>query len=114
VQPIKEQPPSYRVGVIVREDELLERVGALLNISYDYEETNGAAAAVQGAAMLGRLPPALLEEIRDATLAGDKSLLDKIIGKVRENGDAASAQALQELADTYDYDALKELLGAEQ
>jgi len=94
----------------VREDELLQKLGALLNIPYDYEETNGAAAAVPGAATLGRLPPELVEEIRDATLAGDKSLLDKLIAKVRETGDAASAQALQELADRYEYDALTRLL----
>ena len=40
----------------------------------------------------------------------NKKLLDKVIAKVRGTGDAASARALQELADKYEYDALTRLL----
>jgi len=60
----------------LREDELLDKTGALLN----------------------------------ATMTGNKSLLDTLIGKVRAAADAASARALQELADRYEYDALTRLL----
>jgi PAS domain S-box-containing protein len=94
----------------VREDELLEKLGALLNIPFDYEEPNGAAAADLSADRLGQLPRELVEEILNATLTGDKKLLDKSIGKVRGIGDAESANALQALANKYEYDALTRLL----
>jgi len=51
-------------------------------------------------------------EILNATMAGDKNGLDRLIGRVREAGDEASAHALQLLADRYDYDALTLLLEA--
>jgi CheY-like chemotaxis protein len=98
-----------------REDQLLEKMSALLNVAYDYEETNGAegqpvgSPAALSADKLDRLPRELIEEIRDATLAGNKKLLDKLIAKVRGTGDAESARALQELADKYEYDALTRL-----
>ncbi len=59
---------------------------------------------------LGQLPLELVEELRNATLNGNKRLLDKLILRVREAGDAASAHALQELADKYEYDALTRML----
>jgi signal transduction histidine kinase/DNA-binding response OmpR family regulator len=99
-----------------REDQLLEKISALLNIAYDYEETSAAEGqpaageAALSADKLDQLPRELIEEIRDATLAGNKKLLDKLIAKVRGTGDAASARALQELADKYEYDALTRLL----
>ena len=94
----------------VREDELLEKMGKLLNVAYDYVESNGAAAVDLSSARLGQLPPDLALEILNATMAGDKNGLDRLIGRVREAGDAASAHALQGLADRYDYDALTQLL----
>jgi PAS domain S-box-containing protein len=99
-----------------REDELLEKIRALLNIAYDYEEGSGdddqspAGAAVLSAERLARLPQELIEEIRNATLSGNKKLLDKLILKVPEAGDAEAARALQGLADKYEYDALTRLL----
>jgi PAS domain S-box-containing protein len=97
-----------------REDELLEKIRALLNITYDYEEgseghTTGAAQALTSE-KLRRLPRGLIEEIREATLNGDKKLLDKLTLDVRTTGDAESAQALQALADRYEYDTLTQLL----
>ncbi len=98
------------------EDELLEKMRANLNIVYDYEETSGneseAAAGVPALSSerLGQLPPELIEELRNATLSGNKKLLGKLTLKVRETGDAESAHALQELADEYEYDALARLL----
>ena len=99
-----------------REDELLEKMRALLNIAYDYEEMSGnesepaAGVSALSAERLGQLPLELVEELRNATLSGNKRLLDKLILKVRETGDAGSAHALQELADNYEYDALTQLL----
>jgi PAS domain S-box-containing protein len=94
-----------------REDELLEKMRTPLNIAYDYQETSepegqpGAGAALS-AERLGQLPRELAEELRDATLSGNKRLLDKLILKAPET----SAHALQELADRYEYDALTRLL----
>ena len=99
------------------EDEMLEKIRALLNIAYDYEDANEAGsgpapgAAALSAAGLGQLPPELIGEMLNATMAGDKNGLDRLIGRVRAAGDAASAHALQGLADKYDYDALTLLLG---
>jgi CheY-like chemotaxis protein len=98
------------------EDELLETMRALLNITYDYEEMNDAEgqhisdAAIPSAERLGRLPLDLVEELRNATLSGNKKLLDKLLIQVREAGDADSAHALQQLADKYEYDTLTRLL----
>jgi signal transduction histidine kinase/DNA-binding response OmpR family regulator len=96
-----------------REDELLEKIRALLNIAYEYEEIKeieGQPVAGVTAERLGQLPRELVEELRNATSTGDKELLDKLILKVSETADSESAHALQELADKYDYDALTRLL----
>jgi PAS domain S-box-containing protein len=98
------------------QDELLEKIRVLLNIAYDYEETSDAEGrpitwvAALSAERLGQLPRKLLEELRNATLNGDKRLLDKLICKVRDTADAESGKALQQLADEYKYDALTRLL----
>jgi CheY-like chemotaxis protein len=95
----------------VREDDLLEKMGKLLNVPYNYAEEKSTAAAGPSS-RLGQLPPDLALEILNATMAGDKNGLDRLIGRVREAGDEASAHALQLLADRYDYDALTLLLEA--
>jgi PAS domain S-box-containing protein len=99
-----------------REDELLEKMRTLLNIAYDYEETSEAGGQSVGGALslcserLRLVPRELVEEIRNATLAGNKGLLDRLILRVPETADAESAHALQELADKYEYEALTQLL----
>jgi CheY-like chemotaxis protein len=95
------------------EDELLEKMRALLNIAFDYEEASGAedeshpGVVALSADRLGQLPRELIKEIRRATLSGNKKLLNELILKVP---DRDSAQALQELADKYEYDALARLM----
>jgi CheY-like chemotaxis protein len=98
-----------------REDELLETIRNLLTIVYDYENMGGAGGEPAGGPAvsperLGQLPRELIEEMREATSIGNKKLLDSLIRKVPETGDAESARALQELADKYEYDALTRLL----
>jgi len=99
-----------------REDELLDKIRGILNIAYAYEEVSetGVASLVGLAALsadkLGRLPRELVEEIRTATSTGNKELLDELILQVRDTADSDSADALQALADKYDYDALARLL----
>jgi CheY-like chemotaxis protein len=95
------------------ENDLLETMRALLNVVYDYEEAgtgNGSGgAAAWNPESLGKLSRKLLEELRDATVSGNKKLLDKLILEV---GDTSSdgAAALRDLADRYEYDALTRVL----
>jgi PAS domain S-box-containing protein len=100
-----------------RADDLLRKIGDLLKIDYDYaDQSEGDAdgplvgAGPVSAARLGQLPPSLLEELRVATSAGKKRVLDKLILNVGETGDVESARGLQALADNYEYDALTRLL----
>jgi len=94
-----------------REDDLLEKMRVLLKIEYDYEEESAAPDLLAlNSATLAQLPLGLAEELRNATADGNKRLLDKLIVRVRESAAASSANALQELADKYDYDALTRLL----
>jgi CheY-like chemotaxis protein/nitrogen-specific signal transduction histidine kinase len=98
------------------EDELLETMRAHLKIAYDYEEMSGntsepvAGVSALSAESLRQLPQELKEGLRKATLSGKKDLLDKLIRKVRESGEADSANALGNLADNYEYDCLIRLL----
>jgi PAS domain S-box-containing protein len=97
------------------EDELLEKIRALLDVAYDYEEIGRAESQPLGdiaalSAALAQLPLELVEELRHATMTGNKRSLDKLILRIPEAGDAESARALKELADKYQYDALTRLL----
>jgi PAS domain S-box-containing protein len=107
------------IGKPCREGELLETIRTFLNVVYDYENVDDdvqgkplAGDVSLNAEKLGQLPRELIEELRGATLTGNKRLLDKLIEKVRETQNAGPAQALQELADKYEYDALTRLLEA--
>lgn len=94
-----------------REDELFEKIRSLLDIEYAYEEDGEAPGlARQNLEKLGPLPLGLAEELRNATLGGNKTLLDKLILQVRDSESVGSANALQELADKYEYDTLTRLL----
>ena len=98
------------------EEELLEMVRGFLNLDYDYEKMSAAEsqtlapAGALSAEMLRQLPLELVEELRIATSSGNKWLLDKLIAKVRDTEDGASADVLASLADKYEYDALTRLL----
>ncbi len=96
-----------------REDDLLDQMRALLNIEYDYKESDEAEDPLTPRLRMDKLmelPQDLIEEILDATLAGNKKLLDKLIIKVAETGADQTARALRELADRYEYDALTRLM----
>jgi len=98
------------------EHELLEKIRVHVNVAYNYEEaaeTTGESspgATPWNAERLGELPLDLVEDLRNATVTGNKRLLDKLIVKVRQTNDGASADALQQLANGYEYDALTGLL----
>jgi PAS domain S-box-containing protein len=99
-----------------REEELLEKIQTLLNLEYDYEEPGSvesepaAGGEAQSSEKLGSLPPVLIEALRNATLDGNKRLLDDLILELRETGDHRSSRVLGDLAGRYDYDGLLQLL----
>ena len=74
------------------------------------ESEPAAGASALSAERLGKVPLELVEQLRNATLSGNKNLMDNLILKVGTTGHAGAAQALQKLADHYEYDALIQLL----
>jgi CheY-like chemotaxis protein len=98
-----------------RAEDLFDKMRALLDIDYEYEEDNGEGEAggslpVLHAGTLKDLPLPLAEDLRTATLTGNKRRLDQLIGQVRESADVAAANTLQQLANRYDYDVLTQML----
>jgi PAS domain S-box-containing protein len=99
-----------------REDDLLETVRGFLKIVYDYDETDAteeefvAGLPVLNAERLGKLPRELIEKLRDATLSGNKKLLNDLIRKLRESDAIGCADGIQRLADKYQYQTLSHLL----
>lgn len=102
-----------------REEDLLEKLRSLLDVAYEYEEASEAEEQSLASARsvsperFRQLPPDLIEELREATVDGNKRRLDSLIAKVGEILDPEAAQVLQELADKYEYDVLTQLLQEE-
>ena len=97
------------------EDALLEKIASHLHITYEYEQNQSAGHHPAGAEALTaerlrQFPLAFVEQLRHATLSGNKGILDKLISGISDSADPDAAQALQELVDRYDYDALNQLL----
>jgi two-component system sensor histidine kinase/response regulator len=101
-----------------RDDELLETMRGFLRIEYEYDETARpqpppvASSAAVDPERLGRLPQDFINSLRSAVLSGNKNKLDQLLLAVHQSGDTQSAQALQQLADNYDYDGLNRVLQA--
>jgi CheY-like chemotaxis protein len=99
-----------------REGELVEKMRRLLKVTDDYEEpenTDGPSAETASrltSEKLGQLPQELIDEIREATLSGNKNLLDKLAAPMQSLGDTDSVWGLQAPADKYDLYSLNELL----
>jgi PAS domain S-box-containing protein len=97
-------------------DELLEKIRVHLDVGYDYEEVKepeaqpSTAAVELNADALRQVPRELIEELRNATLGGNKRRLDKLILQVAGTEGSAVAGALKEAADKYQYDTLTLLL----
>jgi Amt family ammonium transporter len=101
------------------ENELLEKISRHLGLAYIYDDERHAIGTVADLAVpsgepeqaeLKELPADLIRRLHRATFNGDKALLDELIPMIGERGDSHSARTLQELADTYQYDRLIELL----
>ena len=96
------------------EKELFEMLRLLLNVTYDYEESAVAENQVPAPALSGerlmQLSARLTEDLLDAIAGGSKRQMDAIILKVRATHDNLLANALQDLADRYEYDILTRIL----
>jgi two-component system sensor histidine kinase/response regulator len=100
-----------------RESELLEKIGAHLGLSYVYADDHSSQPTPALAALspalkcetIARLPVDLIEQLRFAVANGKKTRLNEIIRGVAEQ-DEPFAHVLQELSDSYNYDALTQLL----
>jgi CheY-like chemotaxis protein len=102
------------------ENELLQKIQGCLNLSYLYDDTEAprndsganpgsdpkSAASLDA---LQELPPELARDLQVAIRNGDKGRLDQLIEQVGER-DVVVSNALKDLADRYDYDALTHLL----
>ena len=95
------------------EDELLEKVGRLLGISWT---TEGASVVGGGEACLAppaptELPTPLRQALREAVLAADADRALALVGEVARL-DAALGAALRDLVDRFEYEELLRLLEA--
>jgi CheY-like chemotaxis protein len=96
-----------------REDALLEKIRAHLNLDYRYAiqetvqglDSSEVRSPMSGAALLAELPASWIAELSDAVMNGEKDRLDQLIQRVGERS-APAARSLQELADRYEYDTL--------
>ncbi|HUB81575.1 MAG TPA: PAS domain S-box protein [Bryobacteraceae bacterium] len=99
------------------ENDLLEEIAVHLGVVYDYEqavESEDFAGAPMGLDpdSLGTIPLDILQQLREATLSGNRRALNKLIAQMKAADKARPVQALQDLVDRYEYDALTHLLEA--
>jgi two-component system sensor histidine kinase/response regulator len=105
-----------------QEEELLQKMKIHLNLSYLYggaEAPRNDSGATPGAdpkpvsdpksMSIEDLPPELVGDLQLAIRNGEKDSLDRLIERVGERNVAVS-QALKDLADRYDYEAIEHLL----
>ena len=99
----------------VRREQLLEEIGRLTGALYEYEQApHGAAApaALKPGALAG-LPEEQKHSLRQALLHGDIRRLREIAEAIgRDN--AGLAAGILALAETYDYDRLRQMIDASQ
>jgi PAS domain S-box-containing protein len=99
-----------------QEDQLMQTMQAHLNLSYLYDDMeaprNNSGEALGSdlqSAPIQELPPQLVGDLQLAVRNGQKDRLDQLIQQVGERHVVVS-QALKDLAERYDYDALTKLL----
>lgn len=106
----------------LNENELFEKLRLHLGISYlyadhcDLESLRQEVSSAQDdknddPGPRPELPPGLIDELRDALAAGEKSHLDSLVLRVEEY-DSRFAANIRKLSDEYEYDALNDLLAA--
>jgi signal transduction histidine kinase/CheY-like chemotaxis protein/ligand-binding sensor domain-containing protein len=101
-----------------REEELFERIAALLGVRFHYEhpsaaQTSATPTAPEGGPLsperLAALAPALLEDLRRAAMTGNLTLAYQTVEAARRS-DAPLAEALRGLVKGYRFDELRDLI----
>jgi PAS domain S-box-containing protein len=98
-----------------REAELLEKIRVHLGLAYVYanqgagQELYSIDDTVGSLKFAGTLPVAWADDMRRAIFNGENDRVNELISHIPQR-DAEFAQALQRLADRYEYDALTRLL----
>lgn len=90
-----------------RADELLGKIGKLLNLRYAYRESSESAVQQGHGALdpdaLARIPAAARSSLREAALSAD---FDRVAAIAQALPDEALGKALMALAETYDSEAI--------
>ncbi|HBF34283.1 TPA: hypothetical protein DDW35_06940 [Candidatus Sumerlaeota bacterium] len=104
------------IGKPFRETEILEKMGALTGIQYEYEEPSAQPQETQSEETslskehLASIPAELIAQMRDATMELDLNKLLQLLDAVAEQEPELAAD-LKELANAFQFDELLELLG---
>jgi DNA-binding response OmpR family regulator len=97
-----------------REHEIFEAMARFLDIEYIYEQAGKAAPTRRHgveltAAMLAELPPELLQELRETTLALNREATLAVIERIGDRAPEVTA-GLRELVDNFQTGRLRQLL----
>jgi two-component system sensor histidine kinase/response regulator len=95
----------------VRDTQVLALLGALLGVQYEgLEVARPAPRRAVTATEVARLPAALRDQLRSATVSADLSAMIHVIDEARRH-DEDVAGALRELAERFEYTRITALLG---
>ena len=97
-----------------QEQTIFETMAQLLDVAYVYEQEGEAVSAQKDsvdltAAMLAELPPEMLQELRETTLALDREATLEVIARF-EDQSPQMAMGLRELVDNFQMGRIQELL----
>jgi len=99
-----------------RDHDLFARIRARLDVEYSYAEPEALEGSLADTRQmlaltpdpLGKLPPELVDQMRDATVSADLDRLNQLIDEAEQH-DVAITQSLRDLAAAFDYEGLGNL-----
>jgi CheY-like chemotaxis protein len=95
----------------VRDTQVLARIGALLDVQYDgIEDAQAAPHRAVTANDVARLPVALRQQLRSATVSADLGAMIHLIDEAKRHDEDVSG-ALRDLAERFEYTRITTLLG---
>jgi predicted ATPase/signal transduction histidine kinase/DNA-binding NarL/FixJ family response regulator len=98
----------------VRESEIFESIGRLLNIEYLYSDVPQLSVPGDGpeltSEMLSQLPPKMNKDLTQAALVLDRAAMAELIEQVADHA-PDTAKGLQRLVDGFQFGRIRELLG---
>jgi CheY-like chemotaxis protein/anti-sigma regulatory factor (Ser/Thr protein kinase) len=98
----------------VRESEIFDAIGRLIDVEYLYSDATQLPAPEETPKltekMLSEIPPELISELRQATLVLDRKTMAGLIERIGAHA-PDTAKALQRLVDDFQFERIKDLLG---